>query len=123
MPNKYFPNQHCRGCVFKRTEYQLGILTTCFEIKVSKSDFRSKNGHNFIGNHNYYVVPSELYLQISSLVPNGIGIIAYTKNGNFRKKKECEFKNVEPEDLNRYLFNALKKWVDKKISIVTKCYT
>lgn len=26
---------------------------TCFEIKITKSDFKSENGHNFVGNKNY----------------------------------------------------------------------
>lgn len=29
----------------------------CFEIKSSAEDFKSKNGHNFIGDYNYYVMP------------------------------------------------------------------
>lgn len=111
-----FPCKNCIGCVYKRNRYILGILTTCFEIKISKSDFKSKNGHNFVGNHNYYVVPSNIYSKIIELVPEDIGIIVYTENGNFRKKKECKFKDVSAEDLNRFLFNALKKWVDKEKS-------
>lgn len=30
------------------------------EIKISKSDFNSKSGHNFVGDKNYYIVPTEL---------------------------------------------------------------
>ena len=109
-----FPCKKCVGCVYKKNRYMLGILTTCFEIKISKSDFKSKNGNNFVGNHNDYVVPTELYPKIIDLVPDDIGVITYNKNGNFRKKKECNFKDVSAEDLNRFLFNALKKWVDKE---------
>lgn len=28
----------------------------CYEVKSSVEDFRSKNGHNFIGDYNYYVM-------------------------------------------------------------------
>ena len=35
-----------------------------FEIKVTKSDFHSKHGHNFVGNLNYYVMPLKLYREV-----------------------------------------------------------
>ncbi len=33
----------------------------CYEIKISKTDFRSKAKNTFIGHYNYYVMPQELY--------------------------------------------------------------
>ena len=51
----------------------------CFEIKISKSDFRSIHGHNFIGNFNYYVMPKELYVEVEKEIPKHIG--GYTWNG------------------------------------------
>ena len=44
-----------------------------FEIKTSIQDFSSKNGHNFIANRNYYVVPKELYEKIKHKIPKHIG--------------------------------------------------
>ena len=41
----------------------------CYEIKSSVEDFHSKNGHNFIGDYNYYVMPSEVYQKVSALIP------------------------------------------------------
>ena len=32
----------------------------CFEVKSSVEDFHSKNGHNFLGDYNYYVMPEEV---------------------------------------------------------------
>ena len=46
----------------------------CYEIKSSAEDFHSKNGHNFIGDYNYYVMPSEVYQKISSEIPFGVGV-------------------------------------------------
>jgi hypothetical protein len=63
------------------------ILVVCFEIKITKADFGSKNGHNFVGNLNYYVVPRELYPQIKDLVPEGVGVILYL-DGSQAKKTE-----------------------------------
>lgn len=105
----------CVGCIFKSsecTEKVLGIATTCFEIKISKSDFKSKHGHNFVGNYNYYVAPKELYSQIETLVPENIGVILYSGHGALRIKKECVYKNIESDKLSLYLYNAMKKWCD-----------
>lgn len=108
-----FPCKQCRGCVFKKHHYDLGILTTCFEVKISVSDFKSKNGHNFHGNRNYYVVPNDIFSDINSLVPPEIGIIVfYPKSGHMTVKKESVHREIDPETLSLLLYNALKKWVD-----------
>ena len=51
-----------------------------FEIKVTKSDFHSKHGHNFVGNLNYYVMPHKLYKEVQNEIPNDIGVMC-PKNG------------------------------------------
>ncbi len=110
-------NRKCEGCIYKRGDLDkadYGIMTTCFEIKISKSDFKSKNGHNFVGNKNYYVVPKELLNEVEKLIPEDIGIILFYNNGSLRLKKESSYKNISKENLNIYLFNALKKWCDLK---------
>lgn len=109
---------NCNECRYwgKYNRKILDIATTCFEVKISKSDFKSKNGHNFVGNFNYYVVPKDLYKDIKELVPEDIGVILYCGHGYLRKKKECVIKEVDKADLSRYLYNALKKWCDKSIS-------
>ena len=33
----------------------------CYEVKSSVEDFHSKNGHNLIGDYNYYVMPEDVY--------------------------------------------------------------
>lgn len=43
----------------------------CFEVKSSVDDFHSKNGHNFLGDYNYYVMPEEVYEQIKAEIPLG----------------------------------------------------
>lgn len=109
-----YPNNNCRGCVFCRHGYDVGMLVSCYECKITLSDFKSENGHNFHGNKNYYVVPNILYDKIKDLVPEDIGIIAYyEKTNNYRVKKECKFKDISHELKERLLYDALKKWVDK----------
>lgn len=61
------------------------IISTCYEIKISKSDFKSIHGHNFVGNFNYYVIPKELYdkLSLDDFKKNNredIGVIVYYSN-------------------------------------------
>ncbi len=61
----------CRWCQIQE-EGTAEILVTCFEIKITKSDFKSHHGHNFVGNCNYYVIPKELYPDVADLVPEDI---------------------------------------------------
>lgn len=46
----------------------------CYEIKSSKEDFHSPNGHNFIGDYNYYVMPLEVYEEIKKELPYRVGV-------------------------------------------------
>ena len=47
----------------------------CYELKVSVSDFHSKQAKTFVGNYNYYVIPNDLLDKVKNEVPNNIGII------------------------------------------------
>lgn len=46
----------------------------CYEVKSSLDDFNSKNGHNFIGDYNYYVMPEEVYNKVKDKIPWGVGV-------------------------------------------------
>lgn len=46
----------------------------CYEIKSSVEDFHSKNGHNFIGDYNYYVMPEEVFGKVKNEIPWNIGV-------------------------------------------------
>lgn len=91
------------------------ILITCFEIKVSKSDFKSKHGHNFVGNMGYYAVPEEIYKEIEPLVPDGIGILSYLHKGRYvglRAKKKPEYREMSDEDQKWLILSTLKRLRD-----------
>lgn len=108
-----YPCERCRGCIYHRHRYTVGMLVTCFEVKISVSDFKSGNGHNFHGNRNYYVVAAGIYEKIRDLVPDDIGIIVYyEKTGAMRIKKECQFREIGFDLKAELLYNALKKWCD-----------
>ena len=64
----------------------------CYEIKSSVEDFHSKNGHNFIGDYNYYVMPSEVYQKVSALIPFGVGVYCPT-GGSLESVKQARRMN------------------------------
>lgn len=102
----------CAGCYMKARVGIIGMMITCYEVKISYSDFKSKNGHNFHGNENYYVVPAKLAKKIVEQVPSDIGIIAYHDGGSMRILKPCSWRQVSDETKLSLLYNAFKKWVD-----------
>lgn len=70
----------------------------CYELKISKSDFHSKHGHNFVGHYNYYVIPKELYEEIKEGIPKEIGV--YTWNGCSLSLVKRSKKQELKEDIN-----------------------
>jgi hypothetical protein len=99
------------------------VEMTCYEIKISRADFRSENGHNFVGNKNYYALPAKIAYTLEHEIPEDIGIIIYQK-GRLFTRRECESKSVSPLWLSAYLFSAIKRKeseiVDENI-IETSC--
>ncbi len=119
-----FPNEHCRGCTYlSRGIPELGICTTAFEVKITKSDFKSKNGHNIddiarpIANENYYAVPKELVKDIERFVPEHVGILAYYPSGLLREVKRATWLDVAAGEIMMEMYNALKKWCDGAMCI------
>lgn len=51
----------------------------CYEVKSSVEDFRSKNGHNFLGDFNYYVMPEEVFAAVSRDIPYHVGVFVPEK--------------------------------------------
>lgn len=47
----------------------------CYEVKSSVEDFRSKNGHNFIGDLNYYVMPEDVFHDVKEHIPYNVGVL------------------------------------------------
>lgn len=46
----------------------------CYEVKSSVADFRSKNGHNFLGDFNYYVMLEEVFESVKDEIPYRVGV-------------------------------------------------
>jgi hypothetical protein len=66
-------------------------IISCYEIKISYSDFKSKHGHSLFGDKNYYVITKELYEEImkknSNLLMGDFGVYVYN-NKRLRLKRE-----------------------------------
>lgn len=67
----------------------------CYEIKSSVADFLSKNGHNFIGDFNYYVMPEDVAesLSVKCQIPYDVGILVPDKWGCLRIFKKARRRN------------------------------
>ena len=94
----------------------------CFEIKISKSDFHSPHGHNFVGNLNYYVMPYNLFKDLKDEIPDNIGCITYHYTsddlvGRLRYQKKSEY--VTNIDSNLYA-SLLRTLLDKKNKLIRK---
>lgn len=53
----------------------------CYELKVSKADFRSTAKLSFVGNYNYFVLPQTLFDEVKAEIPTGIGVLVYRPYG------------------------------------------
>ena len=104
-------NPDCRFSGYKKIGTQK-ILLTCFEIKVTMSDFKSEHGHNLVGNMNYYVVPEELYEAVDPLVPDGIGILVYLHKGTYqglRSKRKPTYKEMTDGEQKWLILSTFKR--------------
>lgn len=87
-----------------------------FEIKVTKSDFHSKHGHNFVGNLNYYVMTPQLYQEVKKEIPKDIGVM-YPKNGQLCIIKSAKLSELkEPRyKIELYIIRSLFREYEKTI--------
>ena len=65
-----------------------------YEIKSSVEDFHSPNGHNFIADYNYYVMPIEVYNKVNPEIPWNVGVLCPAEDGSglqsVRKAKRAD---------------------------------
>ena len=65
----------------------------CYEVKSSVDDFHSKNGHNFIGEFNYYVMPEEVYEKVRNEIPYYVGV--YVPDGTHYRGQWYNLKSIK----------------------------
>lgn len=111
----------------------------CYEIKVSKSDFKSRANLSFHGDYNYYVMPAKLYVDLSleyekeamknqfydgdpkkafdrSLKHMGIGLLIVTSKGSLQSQINAKRKNVNLSmraKLSESMIRSLNREVSK----------
>lgn len=89
-------------------------IVYCYELKVTKSDFHSKNGHNFFGHYNYYVMPNELFEEIKEEIPTHIGVLVPYKNTlKSVKKSKKQILELPFDDIKDYMFRSLYREYQK----------
>lgn len=93
--------------------YDTKGIWRCYEIKVTKSDFRSKAANTFLGHYNYYVMPSELYEEIKAEIPPHIGV--YTGKTCAKKARRQEL-GTDEQILKNSLIRSLCREVGKQIA-------
>lgn len=86
----------------------------CYEIKISKSDFHSKNHNSFVGHFGYYVIPQELAEQLNGEMPDGIGLISYVGKGKLEliKRPKRRDPSVDCQILRDSMIRSLCRDVD-----------
>lgn len=94
-----------------------------YELKVTKSDFHSKHGHNFVGNLNYYVMPRKLYNEVQNEIPNGIGVMCPNNDNTsleiIKKSKRVELKQ-SLHNMELYMIRSLFREYEKTIASENK---
>lgn len=65
----------------------------CYEVKSSVADFLSKNGHNFIGDFNYYVMTEDVADSIKNQIPYNVGILVPDRCGGLKILKKARRKD------------------------------
>lgn len=83
----------------------------CYEIKISKQDFYSKNHNTFCGDLNYYVMPYELYQQVKQDIPKHIGVVC---GGNSVKKAVRQKCGVDRTVLYESMIRSLSRDLQKQ---------
>lgn len=111
-----------KECVYRRETKTKdeAVSIICFEIKISAADFHSSNGHNFVGNLNYYVMPYALYTALKEEIPDEIGCITYHYNdenevGKLRHTKPSKYDSNIDVDLYNSLLHTVLNRRDKQI--------
>lgn len=93
--------------------YDTKGIWRCYEIKISKADFRSLAAHTFVGHYNYYVMPEALYEEVKSEVPSHVGV--YLPAGCVKKARKQKLM-VQEEILKDSMIRSLYRDSDKLYS-------
>lgn len=79
----------------------------CYEIKSSVEDFHSKNGHNFIGDYNYYVMPKDVFEKVKNEIPWGVGVFVSTTKDYQEELKLEQIRNARRKNREKPISEML----------------
>ena len=79
----------------------------CYEVKVSKGDFKSTAKVSFVGHYNYYVLPMEIYERFAKDIPPHIGVMVYMPYEE----------NVTSDRLEKGTLSIVKKAKKQKLEV------
>ena len=65
-------------------------IVRCYELKITKSDFLSDAKKTFIGEYNFYVIPTELWMDVKNYIEPGIGCWCIDPDGTAVRKKSAK---------------------------------
>lgn len=65
-------------------------LIRCYELKITRSDFLSDAKKSFVGNYNFYVIPSELYDSVKGDIETWVGCWTIDRLGHAHRKKPAK---------------------------------
>jgi hypothetical protein len=90
--------------------YDTNGIFRCYEIKVTKSDFKSKAHNTFVGHFNYYVLTEDLYKQVKEDIPDHIGVYV---DSICRKRAKRQPLTVDEKILKDSLIRSLHREAEK----------
>ena len=102
-------------------------IVRCYELKITKSDFLSDAKKTFIGEFNYYVIPSELWMSVKNYVEPWVGVWLVSPQGRPYVKKKAVRRPCQMDKkrimgkilraLNREnLKHATGKWRERRLA-------
>lgn len=98
----YLGNEICDA-----VKYDVKGNFTCFEIKTSVDDFRSKNKVSFHGHFNCYVLTNEVYEKVKDEIPKYIGVYTICGRGLFCRKRPTRKKmSISAESMIAYMLRS-----------------
>lgn len=86
----------------------------CYEVKVTKADFHSECRNSFVGHLNYYVMPPDLFEQVRTEIPDGIGVYVVDAQGFMANVKMAKRRPADADMLKNSMIRSLNREVRKQ---------
>lgn len=94
-------------------------LFTCYELKVSLSDFHSKAKQSYHGNRNFLVVPDRLVDSVKSELDKDVGILSWSGKSQFKivkhSKIDYQLDEATTSFLALSLIDSMKKMLKDRV--------